>query len=77
MQSLIFDLGPYLSYLPEFVEGDEEVTVDSELIALLASKLEEESDEIRKCRINLNLVKVKRMLGLLKGTDVETIKELE
>ena len=48
VQSLVFDLGPYLGYLTEYIADDSEATgPESELLDSISAKLDAEKDETR------------------------------
>ena len=74
VQSLVFDLGPYISYLKEFTTDGAQS--ESPLLALFDKLAEQETDEVRKFRVELNQEKTRRMLGLLQVQDPSEIKRL-
>lgn len=74
VQTLVFDLAPYLSYLPECItDTDLSPTTNTPLITLFENGAEAVGEDLtRKARILLNKTKMARMLGHIKGTGPET-----
>ncbi len=63
--TLVFDLAPYLEYLPEFKNQEK----NSQIRNLFSTEADNAGDDqIRRARILLNKAKLERMLGWTKGS---------
>lgn len=71
MSTLVFDLAPYLQYLPECKTSADssEEECKSELIAMFDQEVAQVAaeDKVRKARILLSKAKMQRMLGHTRG----------
>ena len=72
VQSLVFDLGPYLGYLNE--TGEESSAV-LKVFTDAVAEIGEAGDKGRRARVLINMTKMRSMLGYI--NELEQIKEVE
>lgn len=73
VQSLTYDLGPYLHYLIEF-GGDAAILADSAVVKAFEEDYTNQTDAHRQVRIILNRLKIQSLLGI--STVEHSAKEL-